>query len=120
MPDQTPRRGRSHFYEPNSFEPPARSSIRKVPEIDHWHLRESKIRTMEFRPTQNPERREMKHNISMKPAEPKLESIRTFYHSNANTEREYGVEDRMQRKVRIDQLELRRSYFKHANIFGKP
>ena len=51
MPNQNPITGRVHYNEPTSFEKPHRPIVHKVPPIKHWCLRESKIRTMEFKPT---------------------------------------------------------------------
>jgi hypothetical protein len=46
--------------------------------------------------------------------------IRTFYNAPVRQRniREYSLEDRMQRKVRVDQKELRRTFFLHEkNLF---
>ena len=48
------------------------------------------------------------------------EGLRTFHKSNRKTEREYSVEDRMQRKSRIDPVELSRTFYNDVNIFQRP
>jgi hypothetical protein len=74
---------------------------------------------MDFKPIESPRRPERVHNIEIKPNHDLYnpEGLRTFYIKNQSTDRQYSVEDKMQRKVRIDQAELRRTYYRDLNIF---
>lgn len=95
--------------------------MHRVPPIQHWHLRESSIRTMDFKPSPRPPRAEQRHGIEVarNPESLHPQSLRTFYFANAKTDREFGVEDRMQRKGRIDQVSLRKSFYRDVHIFGR-
>ena len=61
----------------------------------------------------------MRHNnqISPNPESAREAGLRTFYRNNRKSDREYSVEERMQRKTRIDQLDLRKGYYKQLNLF---
>lgn len=59
-------------------------------------------------------RRERGHNVPEFPlTERGVAGIRTFYNTKVRESnvRDYSVEDRMQRKHRVDQLELRKTMF---------
>ena len=62
----------------------------------------------------------MKHiRQSMHNPEYKLESIKTNIVDKLSPTKEYHIEDHMQRKHRIDQLQMRKSYYKNMDVFRK-
>jgi hypothetical protein len=75
---------------------------------------------MNFKPTQHAPRAEQRHvQMPHNPEGFRPQSLRTFYFANTKTRREYGVEDRMQRKTRIDPVSLRKSFYRDVDVFSR-
>ena len=84
-----------------------------MPEGDHWHPRISRKKVFNMSFTQALPRRERSHNITDFLHTDRPAGIKTFYNTQIKDTnvREYSVEDRMQRKKKMDQYELRRTFF---------
>jgi hypothetical protein len=82
--------------------------------MEHWHPRQSSKKVMELEFSQPHPRREKGHfKDPVFEHTDKFAGIRTFYNSRIKDgQKEYLLEDRIQRKVRVDQLQLRRNAFK--------
>lgn len=86
--------------------------------MEHWHLRPSNKKILDLQFSQPHPRRERSHfEEPIFQHHDKYAGIRTFYNTRlADGLTEYSVEDRMQRKVRIDQLSLRKNAFKTESL----
>lgn len=86
--------------------------------MDHWHLRASSKRIVDLQFSQPHPRRERGHFPEASSGkEVEFAGIRTFYNTRLREGiTEYSLEDRMQRKVRVDQLSLRKNAFKNESL----
>jgi hypothetical protein len=95
-----------------------RPRLKQVGEMDHWHLRPSNKRILELQFSQPHPRRERSHFPEASGRGQEFAGIKTFYNSRLRDGiTEYSLEDRMQRKVRTDQLSLRKSAFRDESIY---
>lgn len=118
LPDQDTRPTRRHFHPQRSAEFVFKPILKQVGEMEHWHLRAPSKKIVDLQFSQAHPRRERSHfQQPVFQHEDKFAGIRTFYNTRlADGLTEYSVEDRMQRKVRADQLSLRKSAFKTESL----
>ena len=116
-PDCSPITGRTHYDERRSDEWEFKPRRRQCGEGDHWHLRPSAKKVLDLQFSQALPRRERTHyQEPIFDRRDKLAGIRTFSNREWKTGREYSLEDRMQRKTRIDQFVVRRNSFKDEGV----
>jgi hypothetical protein len=120
LPDETFHSGRKHFEPQRSGDFVFRPRLKQVGEMDHWHLRPSNKRILDLQFSQPHARRERGHfpvNNSTSSQEADFAGIRTFYNTRLRDGvKEYSLEDRIQRKVRVDQLSLRKNAFQNESF----
>jgi hypothetical protein len=118
IPDERAQSGRKHFEPQRSGDFVFRPRLKQVGEMDHWHLRPSNKKILDLQFSQPHPRRERSHfPTNGNTRELECAGIRTFYNTHLRDGiTEYSLEDRMQRKVRADQLSLRKNAFRDESL----